>query len=120
MFDKYYRPLEHVMPIRCDYDHLPYKFRQKVKSIQGDIMEIRSVSRNDYRLYLFDDACAMVDVNRNKIVWIFDYWSGSMATLNCLLSSMLRFWSYESGSLKISNHCEASDYLTLKRKYLYE
>lgn len=120
MFDKYYRPLAHVMPIRCDYDHLPYKFRQKVKSIQGDIMEIRAVSRNDYRLYLFDDACAMVDVNRNKIIWTFDYLFGSMAILKSRLSSLLRFWYYESGCVKISNHCEVSDYLTLKRKYIYE
>lgn len=117
MFDTKYRPLPHVIAIKCDYPHLPYRFRQKVKDLQHEILELREISRNKYlRVYLFDDACMLLDILNNKILWTYDY-SLSMALLKSLMAELKRLFVYEKDCYNLKNIIEINDYKSLKKKY---
>ena len=68
MFNKYYRPLPSVVNIEyCDYSHLPYRIRQKMRAIESFMLGIQHASKNKYRIYMLDDGCILVDPLRNKI-----------------------------------------------------
>ena len=119
MFNKNFRPLPDVISIKCNYDHLPYRIRQKIKAIQHDLLDIRSLSKNKgYRLYLFDDACCLVDGLRNKILWTFDYLS-SMAVLKNRLTDLKRLYLYETHCINLKNSVQINDYKTLQKMYYY-
>ena len=117
MFDTKYRPLPHVIAVKCDYPHLPYRFRQKVKDLQYEVLELRRISRNKYlRVYLFDDACMLLDILNNKILWTYDYLS-SMAVLKCLIAEIKRFFVYENTGYNPQNFIQINDYKSLKKKF---
>lgn len=117
MFDKNYRPLSDVISIKCDYRHLPYRFRQKIKKIQGYLLDLRNLSKNRYlRLYLFDDSCFLLDIVNNKILWTYDY-SSSLAVIMCHLTEMYRLFSYEKNCCHLKNPFQINDYKSLKKKY---
>ena len=117
MFNKHFRPLSQVVNIdNCDYQHLPYCFRQKMRSIQSYLLSIQYASRNNYKLYLFDDGCALLDPIRNKILWKLSYYS-SISVLMHHLEELYRFYQYETHSKTIKTLISRNDYLTLKSKY---
>lgn len=116
MFDKNYRPLPSVIGVYCNYSHIRYCFRQKIKQIQHSMIEIRRISRCKYKLCLFDDSCALVDPIQNRFVWTYDY-SSSIMALFALLDEVYRFYNYEKDSNYIKNMSDFNDYQTLKKKY---
>ena len=117
MFNKNFRPLPQVVNYQyCDYDHLPYKIRQKMRTIQGYLIDIRNLSKNNYKLCLLDDGCLLLDPLRNKILWKFDYFS-SIGILMHRLEELTRFYLYETHVKTIKTLTSRNDYFTLKQKY---
>lgn len=111
-----YRPLPNVIGIYCDYPHLRFKFRQKIRDIQHRMIRLRDISKCQYKLLLFDDMCSLYDPLRNKIVWTSEY---VMPCIYTLLSEVQRLYDYETDSIKIENQSDYNDYQTLKKKYFY-
>lgn len=117
MFDKSFRPLHHVINCDyCDYTHVPFRFRQKMRSIQSLLIGIRNLSKCDYKLCMFDDGCVLLDSLRNKILWKFDYYS-SLGILFARLEELKRFYNYEKTDNFNKNIISRNDYLALKHKY---
>lgn len=117
MFDKHYRPLPHVIKVKCDYDHLPFRFRQKIKKIQGYILDMRHLSKNSgLCMYLFDDACLVLDPIRNKVLCTYRY-TDSIAVVMCLLRDLYRLFSYEKNCDNLKNTIQVNDYYSLKKKF---
>ena len=117
MFNKNYRPLVQVVNYEnCDYEHLRYQFRQKIRAIQSLLISIRNMSNNDYRLVLFDDGCMMVDFIRNKVLWTFDYYS-AISILIGRLEELYRFYNYEKNQNFNTSRITRNDYYMLKKKY---
>lgn len=117
MFNKHYRPLPNVIDYsNCDYNHVVYKFRQKVRAIESWLLSIRHLSRCNYKLVMFDDGCLLLDPLRNKILWKYNYHSSS-GILFARLEELYRFYQYETNYKTIKNNLTRNDWLTLKQKY---
>lgn len=117
MFDKNYRPLPHVITIKCDYPHIAYKFRQKIKSIQYEVMQIQYISKNYFiRMYLLDDGCLVCDSLNNKILCTFNY-NDSWIVLKNHLTSLQKLFMYEKDCVNLKNRVEINHYQSLKRYY---
>lgn len=117
MFNKNYRPLSYVVNYEnCDYDHLCYRFRQKMRAIESWLLSIQHISKNNYKLILFDDGCMFYDPLRNKILWTFDYHS-SFPILQTRLEEIYRFYQYEKNCNYIKNQITRNDYFNLRKKY---
>lgn len=116
MFDTDYRPLPHVMGIYCDYRHLMYGFRQKVKEFQSKLLDLQQLSHCMYKLLLFDDGCVLYDPIRNKVICSTDY-SRNMVVLRFHLSALKRLYEYEEDNNNIKNQIDFNDYQSLKKKY---
>lgn len=116
MFDKNYRPLPSVIGIYCDYPHLRWTFRQRIRYWQSMMIELQRLSRCNYRLLLFDDACAIYDPIRNLIVCTVGY-SRNMASLAYHLESLNRLYRYEKNINKVKNSIDYNDFQSLKKRY---
>lgn len=116
MFDTNYRPLPHVIGIYCDYRHLKYCFRQKIKEFQHKLMDLQRLSKCMYKLLLFDDGCVLYDPIRNKILCSTDY-SRTMVVLRCHLSALKKLYEYENDYIKVNNTIDYNEYQSLKKKY---
>ena len=117
MFNKEFRPLSNVVDYTyCDYSHLPYRIRQKMRNIQSYLLNVQHASKCNYKVYLFDDGCVLVDPLRNKILWKYDYYS-SLGILFALLEEIYRFYQYETHCKTIKNNLTRNDWLTLRQKY---
>lgn len=79
-------------------------------------MDIRNLSKNDYKLFLFDDACCLYDPIKKDILWQLNYFS-SLAILFARLEDLKRLYCYEKGIIKIKNRVDYNDFSTLKKKY---
>lgn len=109
-----FQPIDKFVSVRCDYPHLPYRFRQKMSKIQQYLIEASQLSRKNYRLILLDDGCFLYDCTFNRILWEYDYLS-SLAVVICRLEELVRFWNYEKE--KDSYTIRVNDYYTLQKKY---
>lgn len=118
MFNRDYRPYPAYVQIRCNYEHLPYRFRQRMQKIQYEVLQIRQLSKNpSIRLYLFDDDCALVDTINNKILCTYNYFYSSMAVLSALLTEVKQFYEYEKNRDKLKTLIEFNHYKHLKKKF---
>lgn len=112
-FNRDYRPIDYIFICYANYNHLPFKFRQKIKDIQHYMLDIRALSHADYRVYLFDDGFAVVDITNNRFVWTENY-DCPMPVLLHKFQELKTYWTYETNLSQI-NH-----YHNLKRIYSYE
>lgn len=117
-FNPSWRPLTKSVDIRCDYPHLPYRLRQKMPAIQSYMLEMRQMSKNDYRLVLLDDGCCVLDPINNKLLCYYDYLTPIVVLMNHL-EELWQFWRYEANIYKPKTIIEVNHYLTLKNKYIY-
>ena len=115
MFDKNYRPWPELVGIYCDYMRLPYRFRQKMKIIQHEVVCIRRLSKCKYKLCLFDDSCCLLDPLRNRLIWMYDYYL-PMCGFFTRLDEIQRLYEYENDN-KVKNLSDYNDFQTLKKKY---
>ena len=74
------------------------------------------MSKNDYKLYLFEDGCAILDPIKNKLLCYYNYDSPMVVFLN-RLESLWNFWRYEKSIIKCKNPSEVNFYLTQKQKF---
>lgn len=116
MFDTDYRPLPHLIAVYCDYRHIMYGFRQKVKEFQSILIDLQEVSKCMYKLLLFDDGCILYDPLRNKIICSTQY-NRNMVVLRYHLDNLKRLYNYEKDSFCIKNRIDFNDYQSLKKKY---
>lgn len=115
MFDKYFRPHRKYVAVYCEYNHLPYKLRQKMKLVQSLIMETCEMSCNHYKFICMADGCMLLDTLRNKILWTLNY--NSMAVLLDRLREIHRLYRYEKHYISCKDMVAFHDYCNLKKRY---
>lgn len=118
MYNRHFRPLSFIV-FNTDYDYLPYRVRQLMTKIQGQLMDIRNTSKIPYRLYFYDDGCAIIDPLYNKVLCYYPY-SSPVAILQYDLDELFKFWRYEKNLPNIKNRTEYNHWLSLKKQFSYE
>lgn len=117
--DPHWTPACSSVVVNTDYKLLPFRFRRKMTEIMSILFEVRNLSKNDYKLYLFDDGCALLDPIKNHIICTYNY-ENPVAILLSQLISLHQFWKYEANVCKINTQIEYNFYVTHKRLFLYE
>lgn len=115
-FNTFWRPLPSVVDVRCDYEHLPYRFRQKMTMIQSYLIQLQQYSNIKYKLILFDDGCCIMDPLNNKLLCFYDYLTPLVLFLN-RLESLWQFWRYEKNLDKFKNRSEINWFRSHKQMY---
>ena len=93
MMSRNYRPLESYVTSVIDYNHIPWRIRQKMPKIQGYLIDASHLSFNDYRLTCFEEGCILIDKLHNKILWKSHY---NVPSLLTRLKNLVNYWSYEN------------------------
>lgn len=86
-------PLPSVIVSKVDYKYIPYRVRQKMAAIQSYVIEAQRYSHCDYRLYMMEDGCMLIDYLYNKILWKSSYNVPSLVTR---LKELVNYWNYEN------------------------
>ncbi len=107
-----YLPLDKYISSVIDYNHVPYRVRQKMARIQDYIIDACRLSKNVYKLCLFEEGCILVDVLRNKIIWQSNY---QLPVLLVHLEGLKNYWKNESK--KNSNQIEKNYQFQLRQIY---
>lgn len=113
-----YRPMAHYVEFKCSYSDTPYKFRQKLRRIEGLLLEVSTMAKKHYKLFVFEDGTFLYDVTYNRILWQLDFMSSSMAVLMSRLEDLVRFWSYEEE--KVINQISYNHHFKLLKMYGYK
>lgn len=74
--------------------NVPSKVRRAEKSLLSLLTELRTISNIDYRLYFDSENVILVDVTKNKILWIDDS-SFSIAVIEARLRTHIKYFRYE-------------------------
>lgn len=115
-FNTFWRPLPSLVDVRCDYNHLPYRFRQKMTMIQSFMIDLQRMSKIKYKLLLLDDGCVILDPLNNKLLCSYDYFSPMVLFLS-RLESLWQFWRYENNIDKFKNRSEINWFRSQKQIY---
>lgn len=99
--------------------NVPVKVKRSANKFTDLLSQINDISGHSYRLYFDDLYGILVDVNKNKILWIADA-TYSMAIFVVRLSKLLQYWKYEKTTDK--SEIDFVDFDNLKKyiKVLYE
>ena len=119
MFDVKYRPMSRLFGIHTDYQRIPYKFRQKIKVIQHEMISLSYASHDTFKMYLFDTGFMLYDKYKNRIIWTENYMYNSVALIDRLRRLTIMF-DYEQKGIKNMSEIECRDYSTLRKLFNYE
>lgn len=99
--------------------NVPLKVKRSANKFNDLLTQINDISGHSYRLYFDDLTGILVDVTKNKILWIADA-TFSMAIFVARLNKLLEFWKYEKTTDK--TEIDFVDFDNLKKyiKVLYE
>lgn len=117
--DPHWTPACSSVIVNTNYNLLPFRFKRKMTDIMSILLEVRNLSKNDYKLYLFDDGCALLDPIKNLLLCTYNY-EDPVAILLCQFNSLYQFWRYEAHVSQINTQVEYNFYITHKRKFHYE
>lgn len=90
--------------------HVPMKVKRKAKYLTSLLFQINTLSGRDYRLYFDDTLGILVDITKNKILWIADA-TFSVAIFEGRLRVLLEYWTYEKTIDKTEIDFVRFDYL---------
>ena len=99
--------------VHCDYNHVPYRVRQKMSSINSYLLEASQYSHLEYRLALFDDGCILYETLKNQCLWSGNYFP--VVVLLTHLKNLVKLWYYENQ--KNSLRIQKNEHLQLLKTY---
>lgn len=99
--------------------NVPIKVKRSANKFADLLTQINEISGHSYRLYFDDLYGILVDVTKNKILWIADA-TYSMAIFVARLSKLLEYWRYEITTDKTEINFVDFDNLKKYVKVLYE
>lgn len=73
---------------------VPAKVKRSMKKFTSILQEINALSGRHYRLYFDAEYGILVDITKNKILWIEDA-NYSMAIFEVRLNQILKYWRNE-------------------------
>lgn len=99
--------------------NVPIKVKRSANKFNDLLTQINEISGHSYRLYFDNLNGILVDITKNKILWIADA-TYSMAIFVARLTKLLDFWKYEKTIDK--TEIDFVDFDNLKKyvKVLYE
>lgn len=99
--------------------NVPIKVKRSANKFTDLLTQINEISGHSYRLYFDNLNGILVDITKNKILWIADA-TYSMAIFVARLTKLLEFWKYEKTTDK--TEIDFVDFDNLKKyiKVLYE
>lgn len=74
--------------------NVPIKVKRSANKFRDLLTQINEISGHSYRLYFDNLNGILVDITKNKILWIEDA-TFSMAIFVARLSKILEYWKYE-------------------------
>lgn len=74
--------------------NVPIKVKRSANKFRDLLSQINEISGHSYRLYFDNLNGILVDITKNKILWIADA-TYSMAIFVARLTKLLEFWKYE-------------------------
>lgn len=74
--------------------NVPIKVKRSANKFRDLLSQINEISGHSYRLYFDNLNGILVDITKNKILWIEDA-TFSMAIFVARLSKILEYWKYE-------------------------
>ena len=111
-----WEPLPHCIKLMCNITSIPFRFRQKLRHIQSLIIEAQQMSNNNYKLYIFEDGCSLIDPLNNKLLCYYQF-IDPVPVFMVQLENLWQFWRYEKNYCKCKSRSEVNFYLTQKQKY---
>lgn len=98
--------------------NVPVKVKRSANKFADLLTQINEISGHSYRLYFDNLNGILVDITKNKILWIADA-TFSMAIFVARLTKLLEFWKYEKAVDKTQVDFVAYDNLRKYIKVLY-
>lgn len=99
--------------------NVPIKVKRSANKFADLLTQINEISGHSYRLYFDNLNGILVDITKNKILWIADA-TYSMAIFVARLTKLLEFWKYEKTTDKTEINFVDFDNLKKYVKVLYE
>lgn len=99
--------------------NVPIKVKRSANKFADLLTQINEISGHSYRLYFDNLNGILVDITKNKILWIADA-TYSMAIFVARLTKLLEFWKYEKTTDKVEIDFVDFDNLKKYVKVLYE
>lgn len=109
---RYCSPLPNYVTCVCEYNHVPYRLRQKMLHVQSLLIESSQLSKCHYHLVLCEDGCFVYESVYNKLIWQGNY---CIKVLINHLENLLKYWYYESKKNK--HQIQKNEYLSLRQTY---